>query len=151
MRAGASGARIPLREDILQLRGRSFLLFGGMFGEWLGSANYEGSTKKEEAFRPREKGGARQTNAAARIVPCERRSRGAVSSNRRHYRKKTDDRQPGSHHAAPPPGGNGWTGMLGGTSRPTNPDYEPDGIFLSGRGSSLTGRDEPDPVTSRLA
>jgi hypothetical protein len=24
--------------------------------------------------------------------------------------------------------GGGWTGMLGGTSRPTNPEYEPDGI-----------------------
>ena len=24
--------------------------------------------------------------------------------------------------------GGGWTGMLGGTSRPTNPDYELDGI-----------------------
>ena len=29
------------------------------FREMLASAKYEGSTKKEEAFRPREKGGAR--------------------------------------------------------------------------------------------
>jgi len=27
-----------------------------------------------------------------------------------------------------PSRGAGWTGMLGGTSRPTNPKYEPDGI-----------------------
>ena len=37
----------------------------------------------------------------------------------------TDDRQPGSHHAAPR--GADWTGMLGGTSRPTNPEYELNG------------------------
>ena len=43
----------------------------------------------------------------------------------------------------------GWTGMLGGTSRPTNPEDELNGKL--GRGSRLTGRDEPDPVTSSLA
>ena len=29
-----------------------------------------------------------------------------------------------------PPRGAGWTGMLDGTSRPTNPEYEPDGIHI---------------------
>ena len=43
--------------------------FRRTFGKWLASAKYEGSTKKAEAFRPREKGGARQNKAAARIVP----------------------------------------------------------------------------------
>jgi len=49
--------------------------------------------------------------------------------------------------------GGGWTGMLGGTSRPTNPEYEPDGIHqeLGFRESGLTGCKDPDPVTSRLA
>ena len=43
--------------------------------------------------------------------------------------------------------------MLGGTSRPTNPEYEPDGIHqeLGFRESGLTGCKDPDPVTSRLA
>ena len=44
----------------------------------------------------------------------------------------------------------GWTGMLDGTSRPTNPEYEPDGIHQEG-GAASPGCDEPDPVTSRLA
>ena len=44
-------ARIPLREELLQFRGRSFLHFGGMFGKWLASAKYEGSTRNEEAQR----------------------------------------------------------------------------------------------------
>ena len=44
----------------------------------------------------------------------------------------------------------GWTGMLDGTSRPTNPEYEPDGIHQEG-GTASPGCDEPDPVTSRLA
>ena len=46
--------------------------------------------------------------------------------------------------------GGGWTGMLDGTSRPTNPEYEPDGIHQEG-GAASPGCDEPDPVTSRLA
>ena len=46
--------------------------------------------------------------------------------------------------------GAGWTGMLDGTSRPTNPEYEPDGIHQEG-GAASPGCDEPDPVTSRLA
>ena len=37
-----------------------------------------------------------------------------------------------------------------GTSRPTNPEYEPDGIHQEG-GAASPGCDEPDPVTSRLA
>ena len=37
-----------------------------------------------------------------------------------------DHRQPWSHHAAPPAGR--LAGMLDGTSRPTNPNYELDGI-----------------------
>ena len=48
----------------------------------------------------------------------------------------------------------GWTGMLDGTSRPTNPEYELNGIRTSGQGDGvprLTGRNDPDPVTSRLA
>ena len=40
--------------------------------------------------------------------------------------------------------------MLDGTSRPTNPEYELDGIRTSGqgelRGSRLAGRNDPDPV-----
>ena len=40
--------------------------------------------------------------------------------------------------------------MLDGTSRPTNPEYEPDGIHQEG-GAASPGCDEPDPVTSRLA
>ena len=61
---------------------------------------------------------------------------------------RSDDRQPGSHPTLTPPG-HGWTGMLGGTSRGTNHDYELHGI--NQRGSGLTGCNEPDPVTSRLA
>ena len=34
--------------------------------------------------------------------------------------------------------------------RPTNPEYEPDGIHQEG-GTASPGCDEPDPVTSRLA
>ena len=49
-----------------------------------------------------------------------------------------------------PPRGAGWTGMLDGTSRPTNPEYEPDGIHQEG-GAASPGCDEPDPVTSLLA
>jgi hypothetical protein len=44
----------------------------------------------------------------------------------------------------------GWTGMLDGTSRPTNPEYEPDGIHQEG-GAASPSCDEPDPVTSGLA
>ena len=44
----------------------------------------------------------------------------------------------------------GWTRMLDGTSRPKIHDYVPDGI-RSLRESSLTGRNDPDPVNSRLA
>ena len=44
------------------------------------------------------------------------------------------------------------TGMLRGTSRGTNPDYELHGIPReTGGGAAFTGRKEPDPVTSRLA
>ena len=63
----------------------------------------------------------------------------------------TDDRQPCSPTTPRTLRGGDWTGMLDGTSRPTNPEYEPDDIHIAGRGSRLTGRDEPDPVTSRLA
>ena len=49
----------------------------------------------------------------------------------------------------PSSGQGGWTGMLGGTSRGVNHDYEMYGIRT--RGSGPTGCDEPDPVTSRLA
>ena len=39
-----------------------------------------------------------------------------------------DDRQPGSQTTPRAPRGTGWTGMLDGTSRPTNPENEPNGI-----------------------
>ena len=63
----------------------------------------------------------------------------------------TDHRQPGTVATTPRTlRGGGWTGMLDGTSRPTNPEYEPDGIHQEG-GAASPGCDEPDPVTSRLA
>ena len=40
----------------------------------------------------------------------------------------TDDRQPCSPTTPRTLRGGDWTGMLDGTSRPTNPEYEPDGI-----------------------
>ena len=40
--------------------------------------------------------------------------------------------------------------MLDGTSRPTNPEYEPDGFHQEG-GTASPGCDEPDPATSRLS
>ena len=43
-------------------------------------------------------------------------------------------------------------GMLRGTSRGTNPDYELHSIPReTGGGAAFTGCNEPDPVTSRLA
>ena len=47
----------------------------------------------------------------------------------------------------------GWTGMLDGTSRaPTTSCTASGRVDLENqRGSRLTGRNEPDPVTSRLA
>ena len=43
-----------------------------------------------------------------------------------------------------------WAGMLDGTSRPTNPEYEPGGFHQEG-GTASPGCDEPDPATSRLS
>jgi hypothetical protein len=36
--------------------------------------------------------------------------------------------------------GTGWTGMLDGTSRPTNPEYELDGIRRGGRPTTANQR-----------
>ena len=38
--------------------------------------------------------------------------------------------------------GGGWTGMLDGTSRPTNPEYEPDGIHHARKG------EQPHPAVT---
>ena len=57
------------------------------------------------------------------------------------------DERGAPHHAAPQ--GAGMDRHAGRHEIPT-PDYELDGIYQE-RGISLTGRDEPDPVTSRLA
>jgi hypothetical protein len=59
-----------------------------------------------------------------------------------------DHRQPWSHHAACPAGR--LDRHAGRHERPTNPEYEPDGIHQEG-GAASPGCDEPDPVTSRLA
>ena len=59
---------------------------------------------------------------------------------------ETDDRQPGSQTTPRTPRGRGWTGMLGSTSRPTNPENEPNGIHQKLRESGLTGCNDPDPV-----
>jgi hypothetical protein len=43
-------------------------------------------------------------------------------------RRQTDDRQPCSQTTPRAPRVTGWTDMLDGTSRPTNPENEPNGI-----------------------
>ena len=46
-----------------------------------------------------------------------------------------------------------WTGMLDGTSRPTNPEYEPDGIHQEGGAASPGCVTNPIPFgyTSRAS